>query len=399
MATKQRKRTKINEYIGRRLREGKTTFVLRGGRRSGKTFGILKFFMLWCETYPGTVVNVASMTAEQGRLGAYADAKIIRDLAPAVFGDAEVLSSPREIRFANGSRMHFNQYSNSETAKGIACDWLFINEANNFSKQQYTDLKANARLGTFLDFNPNIKFWTDDFFTDADICDTTWKDNQFLTPAQLEYFADLKAQAERPEATVVDRRNYSVYYLGQYAEITGAIFTPDHFTFTKEMPMDEKGNLLLYHFATMSDPSALRGSDYFASVLTARDKEGRVWLLDTFSTNIGTREQIARKLLDWSRTWDVVACYVETNGIIGIDFHDFAVKSGLRVRGWCSRESKFERIIANFQNLRERFVILDTPENREYMKQVYKFAEKMPTDEHDDNIDALNTAYNMQTMT
>ena len=399
MKKRKAKRTKIDAYIARRLAEGKTTFVLRGGRRSGKTFGILKFLMLWCERYAGTVVNVASMTAEQGRLGAYADAKTIISLAPAVFGDAEVLSSPREIRFANGSRMHFNQYSNSETAKGIACDWLFLNEANNFSKQQYTDLKANARLGTFLDYNPNIKFWTDDYFTDDDICDTTWQDNPFLTPAQLEYFAELKRQAERPDATDVDRRNYSVYYLGQYAEITGAIFTPDHFTFTKEMPMDEKGNLLLYHFATMSDPSALRGSDYFASVLTARDKEGRVWLLDSLSTNIGTREQIARKLLDWSRTWDVKACYVETNGIIGIDFHDFAVKSGLRVRGWCSHEGKFERIIANYQNFRERLVILDTPENREFMKQVYKFAERMKIGEHDDNVDALNTAFNMQMMT
>ena len=399
MEQRQQERTKIDAYIGQRLNAGKTTFVLRGGRRSGKTFGILKFLMLWCETCRGTVVNVASMTAEQGRLGAYADAKTIIAIAPAVFGDAEVLSSPREIRFANGSRMHFNQYTNSETAKGIACDWLFLNEANNFSKQQYTDLKANARLGTFLDYNPNILFWTDDYFTDDDICDTTWRDNPFLTAAQLEYFDELKRQAERPDATAIDRRNYSVYYLGQYAEISGAIFTPDHFTFEAETPHRDDGSLALHHFAVFCDPSALRGSDFFACVLTAVDDDGRVWLVDSFSTNVGTREQVTRRLIEWCKTWDVRAVFVETNGIIGIDFHDFAVKSGLRVRGWCSRQNKFERIIANYQNLRERVVILNSEANRDFMKQVYTFAEKMPADGHDDNIDALNSAYVMQTTT
>lgn len=392
-------RTKIDAYIGERMTAGHTTFVFRGGRRSGKTFGILKFLMLYCECYAGTIVNVASMTSEQGRLGAYADAKTIISLAPTVYDDVEVLSSPRELRFANGSRIHFNQYSNSETAKGIACDWLFLNEANNFSKQQYVDLKANARKGTFLDFNPNVLFWVDDYFTDADICDTTWRDNPYLTPAQLEYFADLKRQAERPDATAVDRRNYAVYYLGQYAEIAGAIFTPDSFVWQQATPTRDNGDLALRHFAVFCDPSALRGSDYFAACLSAVDDDGRVWLLDSFSMNTGTREIVVRRLLDWCKGWDVVGVYVETNGIIGIDFFEFASNSGMDVRGWYSRGNKFERIVANYQNFRERVVIVDTPANREYMKQTYDFAEKMPADKHDDNVDALNSSYNMQMAT
>lgn len=389
-------RTKIDTYIGRRINAGKTTFVLRGGRRSGKTFGILKFLLLWCESYKGTVVNVASMTSEQGRLGAYADAKTIVSLAPDVFDDVEVLSSPRELRFANGSRIHFNQYSNSETAKGIACDWLFLNEANNFSKQQYTDLKANARLGTFLDYNPNVIFWVDDYFTDSDICDTTWRDNPYLTPAQLEYFADLKAQAERPDATAVDRRNYSVYYLGKYSEITGNIFNEDFFTWADALPYRADGSLALRKFRVFGDPSALRGADWFASVLVAEGDDGRVWLLDADSINVGAREAVVRTWQRWSTEWDVEACWVETNGIIGIDFYDFASNgSGLDVRGWCSRGNKFERIIANYQNFRERLVLLDCDNVRSYMRQVYDFSERC---EHDDNADALSSGYNLVTM-
>ena len=386
-------RSKIDEYISHHYSSGKTHFILRGGRRSGKTFAILRFLMLYCEAIPKTVVNVASMTAEQGRLGAYADAKTIKDLAPTLFEDVEVLTSPREFRFANGSRIHFNQYSNSETAKGIACDWLFINEANNFTKQQYVDLAANVRRGIFLDYNPNIQFWVDDLFTDDDICDSTWRDNPYLTPTQLEYFAMLKRQAERPDATAVDRRNYSVYYLGRYSELQGSIFNEDVIKFGRR---EVAG---LHHFAVFCDPSALRGNDYFACCLTAVDDYGVVWLVDSYSVNTGSRAEVAKKIRQWCAEYDVTQVYVETNGIIGQDFYDYCFNSGLNVAGWYSHQGKFERIIANYQNLREKMRIMDTEANRAFMQQVWDFAEKMPDGLHDDNIDALNSSYTMQSTT
>lgn len=386
-------RSKIDEYISHHYSSGKTHFILRGGRRSGKTFAILRFLMLYCEAVPKTVVNVASMTAEQGRLGAYADAKTIKDLAPTLFEDVEVLTSPREFRFANGSRIHFNQYSNSETAKGIACDWLFINEANNFTKQQYVDLAANVRRGIFLDYNPNIQFWVDDLFTDDDICDSTWRDNPYLTPTQLEYFAMLKRQAERPDATAVDRRNYSVYYLGRYSELQGSIFNEDVIKFGRR---EVAG---LHHFAVFCDPSALRGNDYFACCLTAVDDYGVVWLVDSYSVNTGSRAEVAKKIRQWCAEYDVTQVYVETNGIIGQDFYDYCFNSGLNVAGWYSHQGKFERIIANYQNLREKMRIMDTEQNRAFMQQVWDFAEKMPDGLHDDNIDALNSSYTMQSTT
>lgn len=386
-------RSKIDEYISHHYSSGKTHFILRGGRRSGKTFAILRFLMLYCEAVPKTVVNVASMTAEQGRLGAYADAKTIKDLAPTLFDDVEVLTSPREFRFANGSRIHFNQYSNSETAKGIACDWLFINEANNFTKQQYVDLAANVRRGIFLDYNPNIQFWVDDLFTDDDICDSTWRDNPYLTPTQLEYFAMLKRQAERPDATAVDRRNYSVYYLGRYSELQGSIFNEDVIKFGRR---EVAG---LHHFAVFCDPSALRGNDYFACCLTAVDDYGVVWLVDSYSVNTGSRAEVAKNIRQWCAEYDVTQVYVETNGIIGQDFYDYCFNSGMNVAGWYSHQGKFERIIANYQNLREKMRIMDTEANRAFMQQVWDFAEKMPDGMHDDNIDALNSSYTMQSTT
>jgi predicted phage terminase large subunit-like protein len=388
---------KIWLYLRRRYHEGAHTAILKGGRRSGKTWHLLQWAGLRCVYFPRRVVSVAAMTNDQGRLGSFADMGEIIEAYPALFANTDPNTSPLEIRYPNGSKMVFKSYRRSETAKGIKCNDLFINEANCFSYQQYVDLRVNVTGMTFLDYNPNFKFWVDDIFKPEDICTTTWQDNKdHLTPAQLEYFADLKARAESPNATSVDLYNYSVYYLGEYAEIDGAIFTRANIRTAAELPRRENGDLALRNFAIFADPSALRGADYFATCLTATDDDGNVWLIDSDSRNTGGREDVARWMQDTCKAWDVKKCFIETNGLVGIDFYEFAENSGLPVEGWYSRGNKYQRIVDNYQNLTTRLVVLDTERNRAFLEQVYTFAEKC---EHDDNVDALNSSYNMQRWT
>ena len=219
---------------------------------------------------------------------------------------------------------------------------------------------------------------------------STWKDNEDnLTPVQLAWFDNLKARAESPDATSVDRALYAMYYLGEYAEIDGAIFTRANITLAAELPH-------LRNFQVFCDPSALRGADYFAACISATDDNGRVWIVDTFSVNSGTREAVTRRLMDWCKAWDIRRVYIETNGLVGIDFYEFADNSGLPVEGWYSRGNKYQRIVDNYQNLTTQLVVLDTPENRAYLEQVYTFAEKC---EHDDNVDAINSSFNLQRWT
>ena len=381
---------KIWLYLRRRYQEGAHTAILKGGRRSGKTWHLLQWAGLRCVYFPKRVVSVAAMTNDQGRLGSFADMGKIIEKYPALFNGTDPNKSPLEIRYPNGSTMVFKSYRRSETAKGIACDDLFINEANCFTYQQYTDLRANVTGMTFLDYNPNFLFWADEIFDPSEICTTTWKDNPFLSPAQLEYFADLKKRAESPNATSVDLYNYAVYYLGEYADIDGAIFTRANIATAEQLPDG------LRNFRVFCDPSALRGADFFACVLSAIDQDGRVWIVDTFSTNTGTREAVARRLQDWCRSWDVRSVHVETNGLVGIDFYEFAANSQLPVEGWFSRGNKYQRIVDNYQNLTTQLVVLDTEANRAFLEQVYAFAERC---EHDDNIDAINSSFNLQRWT
>lgn len=365
---------------------GVRLFDFMGGRRSGKTWFILQ--KLIGRTLKGDIVSVATMTENQGEMGAYADAIDIINGSPSVLPYVTLGKSPKVIKARNGGKMFFKSYTDPERAKGIKCDWLYINEANNFTKQQYTDLSASVRKGVFIDRNPNSRCWSEEMgFT---LIHSTWKDNEAnLTPVQLAWFDNLKARAESPDATSVDRALYAMYYLGEYAEIDGAIFTRANIRLATDLPH-------LRNFNVFCDPSALRGADYFAACISAIDDNGDVWIVDTFSVNSGTREAVTRRLMDWCKAWDIKRVYIETNGLVGIDFYEFADNSGLPVEGWYSRGNKYQRIVDNYQNLTTRLTVLDTPENRAFLEQVYTFAEKC---EHDDNIDAINSAYNMQRWT
>ena len=368
------------------FKQGIRLFDFMGGRRSGKTWFILQ--RLIGRAIKGDIVSVATMTENQGEMGAYADTLDIINGSPSLLPYVTIGKSPKVIKFAGGGKMFFKSYTDPERAKGIKCDWLYINEANNFTKQQYIDLSASVRKGVFIDRNPNSRCWSEEMgFT---LIHSTWEDNKGnLTDVQKAWFANLKARAESPDATSVDRALYAMYYLGEYADIDGAIFTRANIRTEETLPH-------LRNFQVFCDPSALRGADYFAACISATDEQDNVWIVDTFSVNSGTREAVTRRLMEWCKTWDIRRVYIETNGLVGIDFYEFAENSGLPVESWYSRGNKYQRIVDNYQNLTTQLVVLDTPENRAYLEQVYTFAGKC---EHDDNIDAINSSFNLQRWT
>lgn len=371
------------EYI--RLRDaGCTRFDFMGGRRSGKTYFILQRLLgLMAQGY---VISVATMTDAQGRLGAYQDAKDILDGSPTLKAYCQVLTSPREIRCASGGRMFFQSYQVSERAKGIACDYLYINEANNFTEQQYIDLAASVRKAVFADRNPNTDCWTER--NGFELIHSTWLDNRDnLTPQQVEWFDMLKAKAEAPDATQIDIAFYRMYYLGEYAEITGAIFTPAKIQRTTIEHPEQLREFMIY-----GDPSALCGSDYFACVLTATDGE-KMFVVDAWSENACGRDHVCEQWREWCSEYDVKYIVSETNGQIGIEWRRYALGAFPSLKPYNNGSNKIERILGNYENICSRVVFNDTERVAAFLQQVYAFDGKRTSKEHDDNIDAVNSAW------
>lgn len=375
---------KVYKFLDAEFKNGSIVCALQGGRRAGKTYNIAIWLLL--QALQGKHVVVATMTQEQGRNGAFADFKQIISNS-GLSEVCHVLSSPREIRCPGGGVVIFSSFADSERAKGIACDFLFLNEANKFTYQQYVDMSVNVRNMMILDYNPNVKFWVDKLNITPLLL--TWKDNPYLTSSQLQWFADLKEKASKPTATQLDVYYYRVYYLGEYAEVDGAIFN------NSNIVVDDVPEYSLYHYAIFCDPSALRGSDYFSCVLSVcSDSDKKIYIVDWYSPNTGSRADIATKLIEWQKTYDVVDTYIETNGMIGIDFFEFCRNSDMNVTGWNSKGNKFDRILANYQNITENLIINKKINNLQtLLERIFSFSKKC---EHDDDIDAINSSYIMQ---
>lgn len=387
----------LNKKIVTYLEQRRSLMALQGARRAGKTYTICQWLLLQAYN-AGDVIVVASMTNEQGRRGAYEDCQnILRSWGE--FGSQvfDIFKSPRKIECkrnntesGRGGVLEFASFDDPETAKGTACDWVFMNEANKFTKQQYLDLAANARKGVIIDYNPNKHFWVDEELAPEDILLCSWQDNRkHLTDAQVAWFEKLKANAMREGATAADWYYYSVYYLNEYSELAGDIFTP---AIIQKCKPEEVPYSSLKNFAVFGDPSALCGGDYFPLTLSAIAPDGTIYILDADSTNEGGKAERCRTIERMMQKGDGVRVYIESNGYIGQKFIEYARGEDpneqpprqLPVEGWCSRGDKFERILAEYETISSRVVFVEQPLLTDYLRQVYEFARKC---EHDDNID------------
>lgn len=377
--------TQVNATLYRKWyelrKQGVSRFDFMGGRRSGKSYLIEQILISYAMR--GDVISVATMTSEQGRLGVYADMCDILEGSPSIMPNVEVLKSPRQINCPNRGRIFFNSYQDPEHAKGIACDWLYINEANNFTEQQYIDLSASVRKGVFADRNPNANCWTER--NGFALIHSTWQDNKYLTAEQREWFEQLKAKAEAPTATAADKAFYRMYYLGEYAELTGEIFTPSNLQRCESVPTD------LQDMVAHCDPSAMWGADWFACNLSGC-KDSKMYVVDAYSINIGHKQDIIAKLREWQARYKDLRIVIETNGAIGQEFYTFAEQAFPNLEPVNQSKNKFQRIMANYENICNRVIFATSDAIDAYLEQVYTFAERC---EHDDNIDAINTAYDI----
>lgn len=397
----------IWNFLRERTNAKQTPIGLYGSRRCSKTWTICQFLLMQAFDN-GDKCIVASMTEMQGDAGAYEDCKNIIASNPAWLPYFIVNTSPRRIacKFYRDKRagvLVFRSFKDADTAKGAACDWVYINEANKFTYQQYLAITANARKGVIVDYNPEEgKFWAEDVILPGNLLQCIWQWNRRnLTEAQLKWFDDLKARAESPNATNADIAFYRRYYLGEYADIYGEIFTPANII----REACDAGRL--YNVSIIADPSNLTGADYFASVCVATDG-ARVYILDAFSLNTSNVSAAVTDWAQWCERWRVVLdkwrewvlaygvefTFCESNGV-GAEFIRYARSQEWEIKPYASTGNKHRRIMENYENIISRVVWNDTQAVSDYLMQVYEYTGKDESGRHDDNIDCASSAFDI----
>lgn len=194
--------------------------ILQGGTRSSKSYSALQWLLVKALTETNIVISVVRKSFPSMRVSIMRDWQgILKELG--IWNDGNWSATEHIYTFDNGSMVEFMSIDSSEKRKGSSRDYLFIDEANELSREDWFQLFIRTRKKSIIAYNPS--FGTNHYiFTEihahpeADLYISTFKDNPFLEPQLIEEIERLKE---------INPEYYKIYGLGQPGNNVGTIFS------------------------------------------------------------------------------------------------------------------------------------------------------------------------------
>lgn len=258
--------------------------VLQGGRRSGKSFAVYHWLHFLASGSPVTIMVVAaSFPALQLAMNDFARATGLTVTGSLMLGYSCTLT--------NGSKFLFRSFDSYEKAQGSTADYLYLEECLNIPEEIVSVLAMSVTKQIFCAYNPTKTSYVDKYIKKdkSNYLKTTFKDNPYLTEAQVQEFEEMKRRALLPTASVLEQYQYTTYYLGDFGSMSGKVFkvvytcTEDEY---KQVPASELYSLDFGFTANIqSDETALAG---------IKIHDGKLWLHEyLYSTALVNDEDLA----------------------------------------------------------------------------------------------------------
>ena len=214
--------TRVFDEIARAYWEGLRGVDSRGGTRSTKTYSALQFLVfLSVALMAKKVISVVSETLPHLKKGAIRDFEEILQREGIISGslkdDERWNATDRIFTFASGTIIEFFSADSPGKVHGPSRDILFINEGQNIRWETARQLMIRTREFVIVDYNPTHEFWAHtELATDPRFKSivSTYKDNRFLTPAQVE---DIEKGKK-------NKNWWRVYGLGLTGQLEGVIY-------------------------------------------------------------------------------------------------------------------------------------------------------------------------------
>lgn len=214
--------TRVFDEIARAYRDGLRGVDSRGGTRSTKTYSALQFLVFLAVALAAKkLISVVSETLPHLKKGAIRDfERILQDegiIAGALRDDPRWNATDKTFTFATGTIIEFFSADSPGKVHGPSRDILFINEGQNIRWETANQLMIRTREFVIVDYNPTHEFWAHtELATDPRFRTivSTYKDNRFLTPAQIEDIERGKKNANW----------WRVYGLGLTGQLEGVIY-------------------------------------------------------------------------------------------------------------------------------------------------------------------------------
>lgn len=242
--------THIYSRIDEAVKEGYTAISLQGSARSGKTYNVMIWLILYALAVPRIKISVVRATLPALKGSVLEDfIEIMRSLG--IYSDKYLNKTDLVYWFKSRSTIEFFSASDEQRLRGRKRDVLFVNEANELSALQFQQLKMRTTRLTIIDYNPSF---SDDHWIASDLNRdprtyhfvSTYKDNPFLEQTIIDELESLQ------------RKNTSlwqIYGLGQQAQVEGLIFA--NVTTIEEIPSHIKQRYIGIDYGFTHDPTAI----------------------------------------------------------------------------------------------------------------------------------------------
>jgi phage terminase large subunit len=219
---------------------------LQGGTRSSKTYSLCQLFIVKALKETGKVFTICRKTLPALKGTAYRD---VLELLKELGLYSEENHNKSELSYTlNGNLIEFISVDQPQKIRGRKRNYLWLNEANEFTYEDYQQLILRTTDKVYLDYNPSDPYsWIYDKVITRDDCTfikSTYKANPFLdkdTIAEIERLKDL------------DPDYWRVYGMGEIGSIQTMIFR--NFQLVDEV----QGRLVGYglDFGFTNSPTAL----------------------------------------------------------------------------------------------------------------------------------------------
>jgi len=223
--------------------------ILQGGTRSGKSHSALQWLIVTALSTPNTITSVVRKSFPSMRVSILRDFQtIMKELG--IYSEESYSSTEHIYYFDNGSLIEFLSIDNAEKRKGTSRDYLFIDECNELSREDYFQLFIRTRIKTIIAYNPS--FGTNNYIfneiqthPESDLHISTFRDNPFLEQNIIDEIERLKYT--NPEY-------YKIYGLGLPGNNVGTIFS---ITLIDEIPEDSDFIAFGMDYGYSIDPTTL----------------------------------------------------------------------------------------------------------------------------------------------
>ena len=285
--------------------------IHQGGTRSGKTYSICQALIGWCveNKNAGWVITIIRKTMPSLK------ASVMRDFFQILENEGwyspanHNKSSSQYLLF--GNMIEFVSIQESQRIRGRKRHIAFLNECNELTFEDFTQIILRTSEILIMDFNPSDVFsWIyDKVMTrkDASFYQTTYLDNPFLDENTIKEIEYLK---------LTDANYWRIYGLGERGLNIAAIFP--HFNQVEQVPDRAQFISFGLDWGFTNDPSAL------ISVY----KDGLDLYVEEHLYETGlTNNDLSRKMRDLGiERQEIIADSAEPKSITELSRHGFLIK-------------------------------------------------------------------------